>query len=95
MPDLKKTLEVRDKEYGSYGKGAHFRAEFMKLVKDFHKKINKTDMKEVDYLCIFDIVNKLSRVVANPSHLDTWHDIAGYATIIEKFYKEKEDANKQ
>jgi hypothetical protein len=34
------------------------------------------------------IVHKIARILAgNPEHIDSWHDISGYATLIEKRLK--------
>jgi hypothetical protein len=30
------------------------------------------------------IASKLSRIMCNPNHKDSWHDIAGYATLVEE-----------
>jgi hypothetical protein len=67
----------------------------MSGIKSQYEQHHKKQMKEIDILCITDIVNKLCRLAITPSHIDSWHDIAGYGTIIEKYYKEQEDANKQ
>jgi len=95
MPDLKKTLDERKSVYGDYSKLSEFRAELMSKFKLQYLEHHEEEMKEIDSLCIFDIVNKLCRLAITPDHIDSWHDIAGYATIIEKFYKEKQDADKQ
>jgi len=36
------------------------------------------------------ILNKLVRILGDPKHLDSWRDIAGYATLVVE-YLEKEE----
>jgi len=94
MNELSKTLEARKSVYGDYASGVEFRAHLMSCIKIHHRLVQGREMDETDALCIFDVVNKICRLAVTPSHIDSWHDIAGYATIIENYYKEKEDANK-
>jgi hypothetical protein len=95
MNDLNKTLEDRKSVYGEYSKLVELRTTIISGIKEQYFEHNKKVMPETDILCITDIVNKLCRLAVTPSHIDTWHDIAGYGTIIEKYYKEQEDAHKQ
>ena len=39
------------------------------------------------------ILNKLARILGDPKHLDSWRDIAGYATLVVN-YLEKKEAHK-
>ncbi len=95
MNDLSKTLEDRKQVYGDYSKLVKLRITIISGVKKQYFDHHQAPMPETDILCITDIVNKLCRLAITPSHIDTWHDIAGYGTIIEKYYKEQENANKQ
>ena len=38
------------------------------------------------------ILNKLARILGDPKHIDSWRDIAGYATLVVD-YLEKEKSN--
>lgn len=38
-----------------------------------------TEMAEWHYLAI-----KLARIAVNPNHVDSYHDLAGYATLMER-----------
>ena len=77
MQKINKTLKERSKVYGNYTEGINFRADMMKLIKARYKDHHGTELNEVDYLSIFDIINKISRLAITPSHLDSWHDISG------------------
>lgn len=95
MPELKETLEKRKSVYGDYSKLSELRTSIMTGITKQYIAHHEKPMPEEGYLCITDIVNKLCRIAITPDHIDSWHDIAGYATIIEKLYMEKQDANKQ
>jgi predicted acylesterase/phospholipase RssA len=36
------------------------------------------------------IFNKLLRILGDPKHIDSWKDIAGYATLVVNFLEDKE-----
>nr|DAM42311.1 MAG TPA: hypothetical protein [Caudoviricetes sp.] len=84
MSNVNETLKERGKVYGDYKGGSEFRANVMKLIKDRHLAVNGKNLDAVQMVYIYDIVNKLSRLATTPDHIDTWHDIAGYATLVEK-----------
>lgn len=87
--ELEQTLEDRGSVYGNYELGCEFRAEVMMLVKGIRHRNGLLPMSSVEEVHIFDIVNKLSRLVTSPDHIDTWHDIAGYATLVERVYLDR------
>lgn len=84
MNNVNETLKERGAVYGDYKGGSEFRANVMKLIKDRHLAVNGKNLDAVQMVYIYDIVNKLSRLATTPDHIDTWHDIAGYATLVEK-----------
>ena len=91
MSDVLKTLADRGSVYGDYGVGTEFRAGVMDLIDMTRVKHGFKALTTKEKVYIFDIVNKLSRLVATPSHIDTWHDIAGYASLVEAVYKRGEN----
>lgn len=51
---------------------------------------NKHCFTNVQIEAIDMIASKLARIACgNPSEADHWHDIAGYATLVEKYLKEQ------
>lgn len=75
------TLEERGKKYGSYSDVAATAQSLKDIVRSAKSWGNMEDqMKEsMDMIC-----NKLARIVnGNPYYKDSWHDIAGYATLVE------------
>lgn len=90
MSEVKETLKERGKVYGDYKGGSEFRANVMELIADRYAKVNHGGMPAIHMVYVYDIVNKLSRLAVTPYHIDTWHDIAGYATLVEKALRKAE-----
>lgn len=90
MSEVKETLKERGKVYGDYKGGSEFRANVMELISDRYAKVNHGGMPAIHMVYVYDIVNKLSRLAVTPYHIDTWHDIAGYATLVEKALRKAE-----
>ena len=97
MNNVNETLKERGKVYGDYKGGSEFRANVMELIADRYAKVNHGGMPAIHMVYVYDIVNKLSRLAVTPYHIDTWHDIAGYATLVEEALKkaEKREAEPQ
>ena len=70
--------------YGDYTSQVELRSCIVDLMCKAHEAHNGTVMDPVEVEYLWDIVNKLTRVAATPNHVDTWQDIAGYATLIVK-----------
>lgn len=90
MSNVNETLKERSKVYGDYKGGSEFRANVMELIVDRYAKVNHGGMPAIHMVYVYDIVNKLSRLAVTPYHIDTWHDIAGYATLVEKTLRKAE-----
>lgn len=90
MSNVNETLKERGKVYGDYKGGSEFRANVMELIVDRYSKVNHGGMPAIHMVYVYDIVNKLSRLAVTPYHIDTWHDIAGYATLVEKALRKAE-----
>lgn len=90
MSNVNETLKDRGKVYGDYKGGSEFRANVMELIVDRYAKVNHGGMPAIHMVYVYDIVNKLSRLAVTPYHIDTWHDIAGYATLVEKALRKAE-----
>ena len=83
MNDINKTLEERGKEYGKFINHAEITQRLKHVVKDGLQSsgvLLTNDMQEaLDMIC-----HKIGRIVnGNPSNIDSWHDISGYATLVE------------
>lgn len=80
---LEKTLEERGSRYGKYEDVIDARTKIMDILSDHNFKTGLERMDEKFYIAINDVVLKLVRASASPNYKDSWHDIQGYAHLIE------------
>ena len=96
MSDINEILKIRGSVYGDYKGGTELRATIIESILNRYYAIHAKRMPQNLVCCIWDIVNKLSRLAVTPDHLDSWKDISGYSKLIYEYLKkEKENANKQ
>lgn len=85
--DIEDTLEQRGNNYGDYRDVAYAAQELKKTLrysKSWHS-MEPYMQESLDMIC-----NKMSRIVnGNPYYDDSWHDICGYATLVEKQLEKK------
>ena len=49
------------------------------------KKCNYDEMPHTHRMAMYMIASKMARIVnGDPNYIDNWHDIAGYATLVEQ-----------
>jgi hypothetical protein len=84
---IDETLEQRGKNYGDYRDVAYTAQELKKALryaKSWHT-MEPYMQESMDMMC-----NKMARIVnGNPYYDDSWHDICGYATLVEKQLEKK------
>lgn len=78
---IEKTLQDRETMYGPYSEHARIEAALDRVV-------NTTDisrLSDVQLAGLRMIMHKIARILnAGYNNVDNWHDIAGYATLVEK-----------
>lgn len=84
MNNIDKTKSIRQKVYADYTGGNTLRAAIVGLILERYKEVNNDDIPLTQITMIWDIVNKLSRIAVTPDHIDSWHDISVYASLIEE-----------
>lgn len=77
------TLKERQGVYGNYRDVCHTRAMIMDLLQENHSRVQGRGMDPRTEVMFSDVVLKLVRASGNPGYADSWHDLAGYATLIE------------
>ena len=95
MSDINKTLNEREENYGAFS-GQAEKSQTLKFVMhncDGWNKLNDSQKEALDM-----IQHKIARILNGKGndYADNWHDIAGYATLIERELieaKESEDKN--
>lgn len=76
------TLDERAKDYGTFKDGAALMQGIKRLLADHAAKHNKT-FTDDQWEALEMIVHKMARIVnGNPDKVDSWVDIAGYATLV-------------
>jgi len=83
MTDVNTTLDERGKRYGSFMGHAQV-TQRLKTVIITELRLRGTvlqydAMEALDMIC-----HKIGRIInGDPNYADSWHDIAGYATLVE------------
>jgi hypothetical protein len=84
---IDETLEQRGNNYGDYRDVAYTAQELKKILR-YSKMWHSMEpymQESLDMIC-----NKAARIVnGNPYYDDSWHDICGYATLVEKQLEKK------
>ena len=79
---INKTLEQRGERYGKFKDVAATTYALQEILRDAKNHEHMTD----DQVIALDMIcNKMARIVnGDPSYIDNWHDISGYATLVEQ-----------
>ena len=79
---INKTLEQRGERYGKFKDVAATTFALQEILRDAKNHEHMTD----DQVIALDMIcNKMARIVnGDPSYIENWHDIAGYATLVEQ-----------
>lgn len=83
---LSNTLQARKSVYGDYRDVIETRTKIMASVKNHYYLVNGVPMTQDLEVAFGDLVMKLVRAVAAPTHGDSFHDLSGYAALLEKIY---------
>ena len=79
---INKTLEQRGERYGKFKDVAATTYAMQEILRNAKNHEHMTD----DQVIALDMIcNKMARIVnGDPSYSDNWHDIFGYATLVEQ-----------
>lgn len=81
--DTDEILKQRGQVYGSYAIGVSCRANIMgALNKTYMSTHNGEDLPDDLRVMFSDLSLKLMRAASDPTHLDSWVDLEGYAKLI-------------
>jgi hypothetical protein len=76
------TLDNRAQDYGKFKDGAALMQGIKRLLAD-HARVHDKTFADDQWEALEMIVHKMARIVnGNPDKVDSWVDIAGYATLI-------------
>lgn len=80
MNDINKTLEERGNRYGKFRDHANI-SQLIKHTMKIHDSWANLEADQQEALEM--IAHKIARILnGDPNYDDSWHDIAGYATLI-------------
>jgi len=86
MPDIKDTLALRKSTHGSFRLNAEA-SQTLKTTIEVHRSKSLTTYHRE---ALHAICAKIARIITgDPDHADSWHDIAGYATLVENIILEE------
>ena len=81
MKTIAETLAEREQQHGNFDCHCHIEAQLRQLVFD----IGTESLDNTQAIGLGMILHKIARILNKGNlHADTWHDIAGYATLVEK-----------
>lgn len=82
MTDVSKTLNARNERYGSFSG----QAGISQALKEYMRNTPNWNRLEPDMAEALDMIqHKIARILnGDPRYADSWHDIAGYATLVDK-----------
>ena len=78
-------LKERGATYGSYGAGVECRARILNALNEKHIETQGTDLPEGLRIMFGDVALKLMRIASDPTHQDSYIDLAGYSKIIKEY----------
>lgn len=79
---VENTLEERGKRYGEFSHHALISQDLKMIIHrtDGWKRLGVDQAEALDM-----IMHKIARILnGDPNYMDSWHDIAGYATLVEQ-----------
>ena len=79
---INKTLEQRGSRYGKFKDVAATTYALQEILRNAENHEHMTD----DQVIALDMIcNKMARIVnGDPNYIENWHDISGYATLVEQ-----------
>ena len=83
---VENTLEQRGEVYGSYEANIKAVSNIMNELQKVHKDKTGESLNLIDYTNLNYLVIKLVRLGATPEHIDSYHDLQGYAKLSEDYY---------
>ena len=82
MQSVQSTLEERNSTHGDYGMQAGT-SQAIQMTMQAGVNWSRLTCTQRDALQMISV--KISRILTgNPNHADSWHDIAGYAMLVER-----------
>jgi len=79
---IQNTLAEREKQHGPFIKHCDIEIKLRRILED---ELRGSCLTDIQYIGLSMIIHKIARILnRGNNHSDTWHDIAGYATLVEQ-----------
>lgn len=92
ISEIETTLADREDRYGSFVKNAYICQSLKRVVRDHAKWQTMPDFQKEAIEMMF---YKIARVIeGDKEYPDNWHDIAGYALLVEKVLRKRQEVGK-
>lgn len=80
--DIQTTLKERQATHGEFSDNADISQRLKEVVRSgvLYNELTPVEKEALDMIC-----HKISRAVSAPYHADDYHDISGYASLVEKY----------
>lgn len=85
VTDVKETLKDRGGKYGDFADHARITQRLKDLINEEMLKRPAGTFAFIHCEALDMIAHKIGRIInGDPNYADSWHDIAGYATLVEQ-----------
>ena len=82
---VEQTLKERGSRYGDFSVHAEICQDFMRVMKWARNQNAWPDLSDVQRQALTVIADKIARILSgDPDYADNWHDIQGYAKLVEE-----------
>ena len=87
------TLSERGEKYGPFSNQAKIVQELKRIVE---RDAGYRRLNDYQREALAVILHKIGRIVnGDPNHVDNWHDIAGYATLVEQILTQQQSEHEK
>lgn len=83
---LDETLKARGALYGDFYKSCMVDVKIIEAIDEHHREVNNVGLTIEQIVILTKVTHKLARIAGTFDHVDSWHDLAGYAQLIEKHF---------
>ena len=91
---IQKTLKERDTRYGVFAGHAQVTQDLKSVIRARSSdwaRLSKDQQEAIDM-----ILHKIGRIInGDPNYIDSWHDISGYATLVENRLQNEQNTEKE
>lgn len=93
MQSTNEIISERGEVYGDFGDGITVESHIIDILAANHLRQTGQPLQTRHLVWLSKIVMKMARLSVSPTHIDSWADISGYATLVSShLHKEQQNA---